>query len=45
MKTSGWILMSISWVSILGLAMFCFSRIFANRRGKKMDNPVRSFDA
>jgi len=32
MKTSGWILMAVSWLMILSLAVFCFSRILRNRK-------------
>jgi len=28
MKLSGWIFMIVSWSSILGMAVFCFTRIF-----------------
>lgn len=28
MKLGGWVFMIFSWVMILGLALFCFTRIF-----------------
>ncbi len=34
MKLSGWIFMILSWAVILGLAGFCFSRIFKKEFGK-----------
>lgn len=40
MKLSGWIFMAISWIGILSLATFCFSRIFKKGLGgddKKKD--------
>ena len=33
MKLSGWIFMIISWGMILGLAIFCFTRIFKKGLG------------
>lgn len=33
MKLSGWIFMVISWTMILGLAIFCFTRIFRKGLG------------
>jgi len=35
MKLSGWIFMIISWSFILGLGIFCFSRIF--KKGKDLN--------
>jgi hypothetical protein len=31
MKPGGWILMSLSWAAIIGLAVFCFRRVLKNR--------------
>jgi hypothetical protein len=28
MQVSGWMFMGVSWVLILGILFFCFSRIF-----------------
>jgi choline-glycine betaine transporter len=33
MKLSGWIFMIISWSFIIGMAIFCFSRIFKKGLG------------
>jgi hypothetical protein len=35
MKFGGWILMIIAWTTILGMAVFCFSRIFKKGAAKK----------
>lgn len=32
MKTSGIILMALSWITILSLAVFCFSRILSSNK-------------
>jgi len=32
MKLSGWIFMIFSWTMILGMGIYCFSRIFKKRR-------------
>ena len=31
MKTSGWILLVISWCGIIGVCIYCFSTIFRTR--------------
>lgn len=33
MKLSGWIFMILSWGFIIGMAIFCFSRIFKKGLG------------
>ena len=33
MHLSGWVFMILSWVMILGLAVFCFRRIFSKGLG------------
>ena len=43
MKLSGWIFMIISWTFILGLATFCFTRIFKKGLGgKNTEEPKRA---
>lgn len=46
MKSSGWIFMVLSWTMILGMAAFCFSRIFKKGLGgedpKKILKKVKS---
>ena len=32
MTSLGWILMLVSWTIILGLAIFCFVRIFGKKK-------------
>jgi len=34
MKTEGWILLLISWGFILGLAVFCFIKVFSKKELK-----------
>jgi len=34
MKTAGWIFFVLSWCCILGLALFCFSKIFSKKEMK-----------
>jgi len=34
MNMGGWIFMILSWSFIIGLGVFCFSRIFGQRHGK-----------
>lgn len=33
MNTSGWLFLMLSWAGILGLAVFCFVRIFQKDSG------------
>ncbi len=40
MRLSGWILMIIAWATILGMAVFCFNRIF--KKGLRRENPRKS---
>ncbi len=35
MNAGGWILLTLSWGLILGLAVFCFARVFARRPPKR----------
>lgn len=32
MKTGGWIFMALSWGFIIGLAVFCFYKIFSKKK-------------
>lgn len=32
MKVSGWIFLIVSWTLIVGLLVFCFTRIFSKRK-------------
>jgi len=31
MNTGGWIFMILSWIFIIGLALFCFGKIFCSK--------------
>jgi len=35
MKLSGWIFMIISWTVIIGMAIFCFTKILKKNTGEK----------
>lgn len=37
MNVYGWIFMTLSWVSIFALIIFCFSRIFRNKENSEPD--------
>jgi len=41
MKLSGWIFMIISWAFILGLATFCFTKIFKRGLGGEDEEGVQ----
>ncbi len=42
MRLGGWVLMIITWSFIIGMAVFCFSRIFS--KGLDTHQPQKSID-
>jgi choline-glycine betaine transporter len=40
-KLGGWIFMILSWSFIIGMAIFCFSRIFKNGLGGEDSKTIK----